>query len=343
MVNLPILAAVIGVLVFIAVFSIGYAMFGRTRKLEQRVRQTGGGEEPDSRFNIGDLLRGSEHIFKPLGEMIPRSPDEMSRQERRLVTAGFRRKDAPVLFYGVKLALAISLLLGFAVTGYLGENPLLYVVLAVLLGAMAPDFWMSRRIRKRKENIQLAIPDALDLTVVCVEAGLGLDQSLMRIGQEIRPIHRDLSDELRLLNLETNAGKTRAQSLRNLASRTEVDDLKALVAVLIQTDKFGTSVAQSLRVFSDSLRVKRRQRRRRSAKTTIKMIPRSFLHHTVDFCGSIGPGDDHASAGIPSKPREQIKGETKWTTTLRIILGVMGDHRCDHHASPQAEGIKSGR
>jgi tight adherence protein C len=274
MVNLPLLATVIGVLVFIAVFSIAYAMFGRTRTLEQRVRQTGDGEETSSRFNIGDLIKGSENIFRPLGEIIPRSPEEMGRQERRLVTAGFRRKDAPVLFYGVKLGLAILLVLIFAATGKLASNPLLYVVLAVLLGAMLPDFWMGFRIKKRKENIQLAIPDALDLTVVCVEAGLGLDQSLMRIGSEIRPIHRDLSDELRLLNLEVNAGKTRAQSLRNLATRTEVDDLKALVAVLIQTDKFGTSVAQSLRVFSDSLRVKRRQRaEERSAKTTIKMIP----------------------------------------------------------------------
>jgi len=274
MVNLPLLSAVIGVLVFIALFGIGYALLGRSNTLEQRVRQTGVGETTGSRFSFGDLIRGSEQIFKPLGEIIPRSPEEMGRQERRLVTAGFRRKDAPVLFYGVKLGLAILLLLGFAVTGYLSHNPLLYVVLAVLLGAMLPDFWMNLRIRKRKENIQLAIPDALDLTVVCVEAGLGLDQSLMRIGAEIRPIHRDLSDELRLLNLEVNAGKTRAQSLRNLANRTEVDDLKALVAVLIQTDKFGTSVAQSLRVFSDSLRVKRRQRaEERSAKTTIKMIP----------------------------------------------------------------------
>ena len=273
MVNIPILVAVIGVLVFIAVFSVGYAMFGRSSTLEQRVRQTGD-RETGSRFNFGDLIKGSEQIFRPLGEIIPRSPEEMGRQERRLVTAGFRRKDAPVLFYGVKLALAILLVLGFTAGGYLGRNPLLYVVLSILLGAMVPDFWMSRRIKRRKENIQLSIPDALDLTVVCVEAGLGLDQSLMRIGQEIRPIHRDLSDELRLLNLEVNAGKSRAQSLRNLASRTEVDDLKALVAVLIQTDKFGTSVAQSLRVFSDSLRVKRRQRaEERSAKTTIKMIP----------------------------------------------------------------------
>jgi tight adherence protein C len=274
MVNLPLLAAVIGVLVFIAIFTISYALFGRSRTLEQRVRQTSGETPSGSRFSLKKLVKGSEQIFKPLGEMIPRSPEEMSRQERRLVTAGFRRKDAPVLFYGIKIALAIFFVIAFTAGGYLGKNPILWLLIAVLFGAMVPDVWMSRRIKRRKENIQLSIPDALDLTVVCVEAGLGLDQSLMRIGQEIRPIHRDLSDELRLLNLEINAGKSRAQSLRNLANRTEVDDLKALVAVLIQTDRFGTSVAQSLRVFSDSLRVKRRQRaEERAAKTTIKMIP----------------------------------------------------------------------
>jgi tight adherence protein C len=268
-VNLPLLVAVIGALVFIALFSIAYAMLGRPRTLEERVQSREKEKQP--RFNMRDLLTRSEHIFRPLGEMIPRSPEEMSRQERRLVQAGFRRKDAPVLSYGVKLALAILLLLSFAAAG---RFSFVYIVLAVLLGAMLPDIWLSRKIKRRKEDIQLAIPDALDLTVVCVEAGLGLDQSLMRIGQEIRPIHRDLSDELRLLNLEVNAGKSRAQSLRNLAGRTDVDDLKALVAVLIQTDRFGTSVAQSLRVFSDSLRVKRRQRaEERAAKTTIKMIP----------------------------------------------------------------------
>jgi tight adherence protein C len=142
------------------------------------------------------------------------------------------------------------------------------------LGALIPDVWLSRKGRNRKERIQLGIPDVLDLTVVCVEAGLGLDQALMRIGQELRTSHRDLSDELRLYNLEVNAGRNRADALRNLGARTDVDDLKSLTAVLIQTDRFGTSIAQSLRVFSESLRTKRRQRaEERAAKTTVKMVP----------------------------------------------------------------------
>src|SRR4030095_4811118 len=153
MVNLPLLAAVIGVLVFIAIFTISYALFGRSRNLEKRVRQTTEETPSVSRFSLKSLLKGSEQIFKPLGEMIPRSPEEMSRQERRLVTAGFRRKDAPVLFYGVKIALAIFLVIAFTAAGKLGNNPILWLLIAVLFGAMIPVFWMSRRIKSRKENI----------------------------------------------------------------------------------------------------------------------------------------------------------------------------------------------
>ncbi|MEK6321624.1 MAG: type II secretion system F family protein [Acidobacteriota bacterium] len=271
--DLTVLAVTIGALIFTGVFAIGYAFLGKSRNLQERVRHPGE-EEKKPRYNWRDLLKSSEQLFKPLGEIIPRSPEEMTRQERRLVQAGIRRKDSPVLFYGIKLGLVIVLLGASAATGYLQKSPILYIVLSIFLGALLPDLWLTRSIRRRKQRIQFAIPDALDLTVVCVEAGLGLDQSLMRIGQEIRPIHPDFSDELRLLNLEINAGKSRVQALRNLSSRTEVDDLKALIAVLIQTDRFGTSVAQSLRVFSDSLRTKRRQRaEERAAKTTIKMIP----------------------------------------------------------------------
>ncbi|HSD29832.1 MAG TPA: type II secretion system F family protein, partial [Vicinamibacteria bacterium] len=132
--------------------------------------------------------------------------------------------------------------------------------------------------RRRQQRIQLALPDALDLQVVCVEAGLGLDQSLRRIAQEFRATHPDLSDELQFLGFELNAGKPRAEALRNLARRTDVEDLRSLVAVLIQTDRFGTGIADSLRVFSDSLRTKRRQRAEEfAAKMGVKMIPPLFI------------------------------------------------------------------
>jgi tight adherence protein C len=129
-------------------------------------------------------------------------------------------------------------------------------------------------IKDRQNRIRLGLPDALDLTVICVEAGLALDQALNRVGQDLHHAHPDLSDEFHLVNLEMRAGKPRAEALRNLVERTGVDDIRSLVGTLIQTDRFGTSVAQALRVHSDSLRTERRQRaEEQAAKTTIKMVP----------------------------------------------------------------------
>ena len=136
-----------------------------------------------------------------------------------------------------------------------------------------PRFVLKRMIRDRQLRITLALPDALDLTVICVEAGLALDQALMRVGEDLHHAHPDLSDEFHLVNLEMRAGKPRVEALRNLTERTGVDDIRALVGTLVQTDRFGTSVAQALRVHSDSLRTERRQRaEEQAAKTTIKMI-----------------------------------------------------------------------
>ena len=140
-------------------------------------------------------------------------------------------------------------------------------------------------------RIRLGLPDALDLTVICVEAGLALDQALMRVGQDLHHAHPDLSDEFHLVNLEMRAGKPRAEALRNLVDRTGVDDIRSLVGTLIQTDRFGTSVAQALRVHSDSLRTERRQRaEEQAAKTTIKMVPPlvMFVLPSIIFV-TIGP------------------------------------------------------
>jgi len=133
---------------------------------------------------------------------------------------------------------------------------------------------LKRMIKARQTRITLGLPDALDLTVICVEAGLALDQALLRVGADLQYAHPDLSDEFHLLNLELRAGKPRSEALRNLVDRTGVDDVRSLVGTLIQTDRFGTSVAQALRVHSDSLRTERRQRaEEQAAKTTIKMVP----------------------------------------------------------------------
>lgn len=264
-----------GLLVFIALFGVGYVLSIGTLDLKKRLFSSGAEAENDkSKLGWGKYVEGSERVFRSLGEVVPRSPDEMSRQENRLAQAGIRRKDGTILFLGVQFALVLMLLIGFAITGYLQSNVVLFPILSVLLGAMLPDLWLRWRMRNRRQRIQEALPDTLDLLVVCVEAGLGLDQSLLLIGQENRKIYPELSDELNRLNIEMRAGVARAEALRNLSRRCGVEDLKALIAVLIQTDRFGTSVAQSLRVFSSSLRTKRTQRaEEKAAKMSIKMVP----------------------------------------------------------------------
>ena len=190
-----------------------------------------------------------------------------------MLRAGFRTNNAVLVMRGVKVLLPIVLVALVFLTGLYRETIFL-VFVAALAGFLLPEAWLVWRVHARQRRLQLSLPDGLDLLVICVEAGLGLDQALLRVSQELRITHSDLSDELQLVNSEMRVGKTRIEALRELARRTGLDDLKSLSAMLIQTERFGTSIAQSLRVHSDDLRMKRRQRAEEmSAKTTVKMVP----------------------------------------------------------------------
>jgi tight adherence protein C len=214
----------------------------------------------------------------------------MGKFKSRLVAAGYRGSEALAVFIGLRLGCA---LLVFAVlsTPILGKPNVFLALGGAALGYLLPAMVLARKARKRQHRIRLSLADALDLLVVSVEAGLGLDQALQRVGEELAFAHRDLSDELRLVNLELRAGKARPEALRNLANRTGVDDLSSLAATLIQTDKFGTSVAQSLRVHSEVLRTKRRQRAEEAAaKTGVKMVfPLVFCIFPAIWVVTIGP------------------------------------------------------
>ena len=211
-------------------------------------------------------------FIKRVGEKAPRSPKELGQLRLRLVQAGFRREEALTIFFGIRVAMALALFALFSMPIVMPPNiPL--ALGGVGFGYLMPGIVLARLAKRRAHRIRLALADALDLLVVSVEAGLGLDQALSRVGQELTFAYPDLSDELRLVNLEMRAGKPRPEALRNLADRTGVDDLNSLVTMLIQTDKFGTSVAQSLRVYSETLRTKRRQRAEEAAaKTGVKMV-----------------------------------------------------------------------
>jgi tight adherence protein C len=196
----------------------------------------------------------------------------MSKLRLRMVHAGYRRNDAIILFLGVRAGCALA---AFALLAapFLFRTSIAVALLGAGLGYVLPGIGLARLAKRRQHRVRLATPDALDLLVVSVEAGLGLDQAIQRVSDELASVHPALSEDLRMINLEMRAGKPRAEALHNLATRTGVDDLISLVAILVQTDKFGTSVAQALRVYSDVLRTKRRQRAEEAAaKTAVKMV-----------------------------------------------------------------------
>lgn len=197
-----------------------------------------------------------------------------SQSQTMLFRAGFRRPEARLAIAGVRILLPMILVAGVYFSGLYRGRAVVVFVGAVLLGYLVPDIWLARRVRARQHRLRAAIPDGLDLLVICVEAGLGLDQALLRVSQELHRAHREFSDELQLVSTEMRLGKTRADALRELGRRTGLEDIKGLVTMLIQTERFGTSVAQSLRVFSNDLRTKRRQRAEElAAKISIKMVP----------------------------------------------------------------------
>ena len=227
--------------------------------------------------------------FKKLSRYAPKSPSEMGKLQRKLVAAGYRSKEALLVFIGIRVG--VSLLLFFVVSIPVFHINVLVAIGAAAIGYLLTTMALGRMAQRRQHRIRLSLPDALDLLVVSVEAGLGLDQALQRVGQELAFAHGDLCDELRLVNLELRAGNARSEALHNLAERTGVDDLSSLVAMLVQTDKFGTSVAQSLRVHSETLRTKRRQRAEEAAaKTGVKMVfPLVFCIFPAVWVVTIGP------------------------------------------------------
>jgi tight adherence protein C len=256
--------------------------------IEQRLGEVtgvamGAADEPAYGHAIVDTL-------KRLGHIVPKSTSEMGKLQQRLIVAGFRGSEAIVVFSGIRVGVA---LMAFALLATpLIVRPNLLLALAVcLVGYVVPGMVLARVAKRRQHRIRLGLPDALDLLVVSVEAGLGLDQAILRVGQELAFAHPDLCSELRLINLELRAGKGRAEALHNLAERTGVDDVQSLVAMLVQTDKFGTSVSQSLRVHSETVRTKRRQRAEEAAaKTGVKLVfPLVFCVFPAIWVVTIGP------------------------------------------------------
>jgi len=237
----------------------------------------------------------AQRLANPLNRLLPPSATEAKNLQKKLMHAGFRSQEAPIIYRAIQLvSMAGFPLLVAGVCAIMARplgSALVYIIIAFVVGFILPRFFLGRITNNRQRELRWGLADALDLMVVSVEAGLGLNAAMLKVSTELKEVHSAIATEFELANLEIRVGRDRDEALRNLAERTGVDDLRSLVAMLIQTDKFGTSIAKGLRVFSDSLRTKRRQRAEQEAqKAAVKLLfPLAcFLFPTL-FIAILGP------------------------------------------------------
>jgi tight adherence protein C len=253
------------------------------------------GEIATAEQTMGHPSLAFRDIMQRLGSVIPTSPKDSGLTQRRLWNAGFRQPNALKLFYGVKGALAVALPLLVVLLAIFfnfgGDNWFNYILAAGGLGYLGPNEFLRHAAKRRQKQIKRGMANALDLLVVCVESGLGLDQAIMQVSKELMGAHAEISEEFAVVNLEMRAGKRRVEALRNLGSRTGVDEVKKLVAVLVQADRFGTSIAASLKSHSDYMRVQARQEAEtRAAKIGVKLVfPIFFFIMPSLFVVTVGP------------------------------------------------------
>ncbi len=289
----------LAVLTFVAVFLIagsGVLLLLNRLDLRARLSNIGLARPESAEGTLQSILQESapssiDKVMDPFQRVLPRSDEEVSIIRKRMILAGYRKEAHIKLFYATKVVVPVLVLVLITVTKAYEYGPFFVYSLGGALGFLLPDFWVGHLIDKRQDDIRLALPEALDLMVICVEAGLGLDQALIRVADELTLSQPVLAEELLLVNLEQRAGRPRAEAWRNLAARTDVDSVRALVAMLLQADQFGTSIAKSLRVHADSMRTKRRQQaEEQAAKTTVKLIfPLVFFIFPSLFVVVLGP------------------------------------------------------
>jgi len=285
-------------LTFLATFgltaSIGLLLFRRDAVMDRLSNLVG-----PRTGSAGELLQpliprrqsSVETMVKPFQNILPRSPAEVSVLQRRLIRAGYRDQSAVNMFYGAKVFVPIALTVAVTLTGLYRLGPFFAYGISLGIGFLLPDYWLSNRIANRQLKIRIGLPEALDLMVICTEAGLGLDQTLYRVGNELKLSQPEIRDEFHLINLEQNAGRPREEALKNFADRVNIDSVRSLATTLIQADNFGTSISKTLRVYSDSLRTQRRQQaEEQAAKTTVKLVfPLVIFIFPSIFVVTVGP------------------------------------------------------
>lgn len=220
----------------------------------------------DTRGILGDVVEQFERV-------LPRSQAEVSVVQKRLMMAGYRKDSALKVFYGMKVLSPLILLAIAVATGLVRQSPIFIIIACLGLGFLVPDFWLGKLISKRQASIRRGLPDVLDMLVVCVEAGLSLDQATARTSTELAHSQPAMSDELGVVALEQRAGTPRGDAWKHLADRTGLDAIRNLVSMLIQSEQFGTSIGKTLRVHADTLRTKRVQEiEEKAAKLSVKLL-----------------------------------------------------------------------
>jgi len=260
---------------------------------------------------IQDVIQDENKVAKPAGfrnslqstgsslgsvveqfeKVIPKSKAEVSVMRQRLIRAGFRDESAVKILYGAKVLVPLLLCVIATTTGIGSTSPFFVYTASLALGFLAPDFYLGHLISKRQKQIRLGLPDVLDLLVICIEAGLSLDQATSRTAEELKIAQPAISDELSMVVLEQRAGRPRAEAWKNMEDRTGVDSVRNLVAMLVQSEQFGTSVAKTLRIHADTMRTQRVQAvEEAAAKTTIKLIfPLVIFIFPSLFLVTLGP------------------------------------------------------
>jgi tight adherence protein C len=260
--------------VFLLIVSGGLLLFYREEML-QRIADAIN-PHPKQKSLLNTIQQTGQSIGGVIGHfenILPRSHAEVSVVLQRLQRAGFRDESADKIFYGSKVLAPILLIIIVLVSGLGAYGGIFMYVIAAGIGFLAPDFWLGRRISQRQSRIRRGLPDVLDLLVICIEAGLSLDQGTSRTATELKFAQPELCDELSIVVLEQRAGRPRGDAWKHMADRTSVDCVRNLVSMLVQADQFGTSIAKTLRIHSDTLRTQRVQAvEEAAAKTTIKLI-----------------------------------------------------------------------
>ncbi len=279
-----------------AVMAVYWVMFRPASATAARLRELDDqGSASTVVFEDSSVVKFAERIAEPINRLVPPSAADAKKLQRQLMQAGFRSAHAPGLYRALQLITMLALP-GFIVLLWMFlarplSGALIPVLFAFAAGFLLPRFILNRLVASRQLRITWGLADALDLMVITMEAGLGLNAAMLKVCEELKDVHPDISKEFELANLEIRVGRERSEALRNLADRTGVEDLNSLVGMLIQADRFGTSIARAVRVYSDSLRTKRRQRAEQAAqKAAFKLLlPLGALLFPTMFIIILGP------------------------------------------------------